>query len=120
MRAAAANVFANGPGASDTERAKMATMASIRYWPSYMDHWWVRSDRSVWAGENDVSSDASDDVGDCLLRIRERVALQFLRTRWGMKLGSADRPGSFFAPDMMSAVELSRNARYVLFVIWEA
>ena len=116
MSMAAANVFAKGPGASDTDSEKMATMASIRYWPSYIDHWCVRSDRSVSAGEKDVSREASDDVGDCLLRIRERVALHFLRTRCGMKLGRAASPGIFFAPDSMSWVELSRNARYDLFM----
>lgn len=117
MSSAAVKVFAKGPGASDTESEKIATMARIRYCPSYIDHGWVRRDRSVSAGEKEVSREASDDVGDCLLRIRERVALHFLRTRCGMKLGNTDRPGIFFAPESMSEVELSRNARYDLFVM---
>jgi len=109
MSSAAAKVFAKGPGDSLTDSEKMATMARIRYWPSYIDHGCVRSERSVSAGEKDVSREAMDDVGDCLLRIRERVALHFLRTRCGMKLGSADSPGSFAAESI--SVELSRNAR---------
>jgi hypothetical protein len=79
-----------------------------------MLHGWVRRLRSVSEGEKEVSSEARDDVGDCLLRMRERVALHFLRTRWGMKPGRADRPGIFFAPDSMSAVLWSRKARYDL------
>jgi hypothetical protein len=117
MSRAAAKVFAKGPGASETDREKMAMMASIRYCPSYIDQGCVRSERSVSAGEKEVSREAMDDVGDWRPRIRERVALHFLRTRCGMKLGRADRPGSFFAPESMSAVELSRKARYVLFVM---
>lgn len=108
---AAANVFAKGPGASETDREKIATIAKIKYWPSYMDHGWVRSERSVSAGEKDVSREESDEVGDCLLRMRERVALHFRRTRCGMKLGRAESPGIFFAPESMSAVEWSRKAR---------
>jgi hypothetical protein len=74
MSSAATNVFAKGPGVSMTERAKMATMARMRYWPSYMDHGCVRSDRSVSAGEKDVSRLAIDDVTDVRDRMRERVA----------------------------------------------
>lgn len=92
---AAAKVFAKGPGASLTEREKMATMARMRYWPSYMLHGWVRSERSVSAGEKEVSREAMDDVGDWRLRMRDLVALHFLRTRCGMKAGRADRPGTF-------------------------
>lgn len=110
MSSAAVNVFAKGPGTSMTEREKMATMARIRYWPSYMDHGCVRSERRVSAGEKEVSSEVMDDVGDCLLRMRERVALHFLRTRWGMKLGRADKPGTF-ALESMSEVDCSRYAR---------
>jgi hypothetical protein len=108
MSMADMKVLAKGPGASDTDNAKIATMARNKYWPSYTDHGCVRSERSVSAGEKDVSSEASDDVGDCLLRMRERVALHFLRTRCGMKLGSAASPGIFFEAANMSAVECSR------------
>ena len=108
MRRAAAKVLAKGPGASLTERAKMATMARIRYWPSYMLQGWVRSERRVSAGEKEVSREAMDDVGDWRLRMRDLVALHFLRTRWGMKLGRAERPGtcareSFWAPSSRKA-----------------
>jgi hypothetical protein len=111
IRAAAAKVFAKGPGASLTDMEKMSTMARRRYWPSYMDHGWVRSARRVSRGEKEVSSEEMDEVGDCLLRMRERVALHLRRTRCGMKLGRADRPGIFFAPWSMSEVEWSRKAR---------
>lgn len=94
MSSAAANVLAKGPGASLTERANMATMARMRYWPSYMDHGWVRSERRVSAGEKEVSSEAMDDVGDWRLRMRDFVALHFLRTRWGMNAGRAESPGT--------------------------
>ena len=95
MSRPATNVFANGPGASLTDREKMATMARKRYWASYMDHGCVRSDLSVSEGDRDVSSEAMDDVTDWRLRILDLVALHFLRMRWGMKLGSAERPGTF-------------------------
>lgn len=107
MSSAEMNVLVKGPGASLTQREKMATMARIRYWPSYMDHGWVRSERSVSAGENDVSREAMDDVGDWRLRIRERVALHFLRTRCGSKLGSAESPGTF----VRASISLSRKFR---------
>jgi hypothetical protein len=111
MSAAAAKVFAKGPGASLTDMEKMRTMASSRYWPSYMDHGWDRRARRVSRGEKEVSSEEMDEVGDCLLRMRERVALHLRRTRWGMKLGRADRPGIFFAPWSMSEVVWSMKAR---------
>jgi hypothetical protein len=34
MSSAAVKVFANGPGASETESEKMAIIARMRYWPS--------------------------------------------------------------------------------------
>lgn len=108
---AAANVFANGPGDSDTESEKMATMARKRYWASYMDQGCVRSERSVSLGENEVLREEMEDAGDRLLRIRERVALHLRRTRWGMKLGKEARPGIFLARPSMSVAELSRKAR---------
>jgi len=110
MSRAAVNVFAKGPGSSLTDREKMAIIAKIKYWPSYIDHGCERSERSVSAGEKEVSSEAMDDVGDCLLCIRDFVALHFRRTRWGMKLGRADNPG-ILALESISVAELSRNAR---------
>lgn len=109
MSRAETKVFAKGPGASLTEREKMATMARMRYWPSYMDHGCVRSERSVSAGEKDVSREAMDDVGDWRLRIRERVALHLRRMRCGTKLGSTESPGSFARA--MMADDSSRKAR---------
>jgi hypothetical protein len=97
IKRVATKVFAKGPGASLTESEKMATMARKRYWASYMDHGCVRRLRRVSDGDNEVSRDAMDDVGDWRLRMRDLVALHFLRTRWGMKLGRADRPGSFMS-----------------------
>jgi hypothetical protein len=111
MSRPAINVFAKGPGASLTDRAKIATMARNRYWASYMDQGWVRSDLSVSEGDSDVSSPAMDDVTDWRLRMRDLVALHFLRMRWGMKLGSAERPGTFVRDSMSAACELSRKAR---------
>ena len=107
----AINVFANGPGASLTDREKMATMARKRYWASYMDHEWVRRERSVSEGEQDVSSEAMDEVGDWRPRMRDLVALHFLRTRWGIRLGRAERPGTEERESMSEAVVLSRKAR---------
>lgn len=111
MSSVAMNVLAKGPGASLTEREKMATMARKRYWASYMDQEWVRSERSVSEGEKDVSRPAMDDVGAWRLRMRDLVALHFLRTRWGIRLGRADRPGTEVRESMSDAVLLSRNAR---------
>ena len=111
MSRPATNVFANGPGASLTEREKMATMARNRYWASYIDHGCVRSDLSVSEGEKDVSSEAMDDVTDWRLRILDFVALHFLRMRWGMKLGRAESPGTLVRASMSEAWELSRKAR---------
>jgi len=111
MSRPATNVFANGPGASLTDREKMATMARNRYCASYMDHECVRSDLSVSAKDSDVSSEEMDEVADWRLRIRDLVALHFLRTRWGIKLGSAERPGTFVRESMSEACELSRKAR---------
>ena len=71
----------------------------------------MRRERSESAGEKEVCREARDDVGDWRLRMRERVALHFLRTRCGIKLGKAERPGRVFAPEIMSFAELSRNAR---------
>jgi hypothetical protein len=110
MSRAAVNVFAKGPGSSLTDKEKMAIMAKIKYWPSYMDHGCERSERSVSAGEKEVSSEAMDDVGDCLLCMRDFVALHLRRTRWGMKLGRADNPG-MWALESISVAELSRNAK---------
>jgi hypothetical protein len=111
MSRPATNVFAKGPGASLTDREKMATMARNRYCASYMDHGCVLRALIVSDGENDVSSPAMDDVTDWRLRIRDLVALHFRRTRWGMKLGSADRPGTFVRDSMSALWELSRKAR---------
>ena len=111
MSSVAMNVLAKGPGASLTEREKMAMMARKRYWASYMDQEWVRSERSVSEGEKDVSRPAMDDVGAWRLRMRDLVALHFLRTRWGIRLGRADRPGTEVRESMSDAVLLSRNAR---------
>jgi hypothetical protein len=107
----AKNVFANGPGASLTDSEKMARIARNRYCASYIDHEWVRNERSVSEGENDVSSEAIDDVGACRLRIRDLVALHFLRTRCGIRLGRAESPGTFVRESMSAAALLSRNAR---------
>jgi hypothetical protein len=107
----ATNVFANGPGASLTESEKMATIARNRYWASYIDHEWVRSERSVSDGEKDVSSEAMDDVGDWRLRMRDLVALHFRRRRCGTKLGRAARPGTVVRESISAARVLSRNAR---------
>ena len=38
MSSAETKVLANGPGASETDKEKMAIMARMRYCPSYMDH----------------------------------------------------------------------------------
>tara|TARA_R110002003_G_scaffold104_44_gene8611 strand:- start:31860 stop:32216 length:357 start_codon:yes stop_codon:yes gene_type:complete len=111
MSRPATNVFANGPGASLTDREKMATMARNRYCASYIDHGCVRNDLNVSEGEKDVSSPAMDDVTDWRLRMRDLVALHFLRTRWGIKLGRAESPGTFVRESMSAACELSRNAR---------
>jgi hypothetical protein len=111
MSRPATNVFANGPGASLTEREKMATIAKNRYCASYMDHGCVLSDLSVSEGDRDVSRPAIEDVTDWRLRIRDLVALHFLRTRWGIKLGRAERPGTFVRESMSAAWELSRKAR---------
>lgn len=111
MSSVATKVFAKGPGASLTEREKMATMARNRYCASYMDQGWVRRLRSVSEGFHDVSSEEMDDVGAWRLRMRDLVALHFLRTRWGMKLGRADRPGTFVRASMSAAALLSRKAR---------
>jgi hypothetical protein len=110
MSTPAPNVLARGPEGL-TETAKMATMARYRYCASYIDHGCVRSDRSVSEGENDVSSEAMDEVTDWRLRMRDLVALHFRRTRWGMKLGSAESPGTLDRASMSVAAELSRNAR---------
>lgn len=111
MSRVATNVFANGPGASLTDSEKMATMARNRYWASYMDHGCVRRERSVSEGDSEVSRPAMDDVGAWRLRMRDLVALHFRRTRWGMRLGRADRPGTFVRESMSAAALLSRNAR---------
>jgi hypothetical protein len=111
MSSVAMKVLAKGPGASLTEREKMATMARKRYWASYMDQEWVRRERSVSEGEKDVSRPAMDDVGAWRLRMRDLVALHFLRTRWGIRLGRADRPGTVERDSMSEAAVLSRNAR---------
>lgn len=110
ISSAAVKVFAKGPGSSLTDREKMAIMAKIRYWPSYMDHGWARRERKVSAGEKEVSSEAMDEVGDCLLCMRDFVALHFRRRRWGMKVGRTDKPG-ILALESISVAELSRNAR---------
>jgi hypothetical protein len=109
MSSVAINVFAKGPGDSLTDREKMSTMASSRYWPSYMDHGCVRNERSVSAGEKLVSSEVMEDVGDWRLRMRERVARHFLRTRCGIRVGRADRPGTFVRAILV--VWSSRKAR---------
>lgn len=44
-------------------------------------------------GESEVLRAASEEVGDCLLRMRDLVARHFRRTRWGMKTGMAFQPG---------------------------
>lgn len=62
-------------------------------------------------GEKEVSREAMDEVTVWRLRMRDLVALHFLRTRCGMKLGSDDRPGTFVRAIMSAAAELSRNAR---------
>jgi hypothetical protein len=111
MSRVATNVLAKGPGASLTEREKMATMARKRYCASYMDHEWDRSERRVSEGEKEVSSEAMDDVGDWRPRIRDFVALHFLRTRWGIRLGKAERPGMVVRASMSEAAVLSRKAR---------
>lgn len=111
MSSVAMNVLAKGPGASLTEREKMARMARKRYWASYMLQEWVRRERRVSEGEKDVSRPAMDDVGAWRLRMRDLVALHFLRTRWGIRLGRAERPGTFVRDSMSAAVLLSRNAR---------
>lgn len=107
----ATKVFAKGPGASLTDKEKMATMARNRYCASYIDHGWVRSDFSVSEGEKEVSSEAMDEVTVWRLRMRDLVALHFLRTRCGMKLGRDERPGTFVRAMMSAAAELSRNAK---------
>jgi DNA-directed RNA polymerase subunit N (RpoN/RPB10) len=111
MSRVATNVLAKGPGASLTEREKMATMARKRYCASYIDHEWDRSERRVSEGEKEVSSEAMDDVGDWRPRIRDFVALHFLRTRWGIRLGKAERPGMVVRASMSEAAVLSRKAR---------
>ena len=111
MSSVAMNVLAKGPGASLTEREKMARMARKRYWASYMLQEWVRRERRVSEGEKDVSRPAMDDVGAWRLRMRDLVALHFLRTRWGIRLGRAERPGTEVRDSMSVAVLLSRNAR---------
>lgn len=107
----AAKVFAKGPGASLTDMTNMSTTARNRYWASYMDHGWVRRARRVSRGSKEVSSEEMDEVGDCLLRMRERVALHLRRKRCGTKLGSEDSPGIVLEPWSMSEVEWSRKAR---------
>lgn len=82
--AVAANVFANGPGASLTDSEKMATIARNRYCASYMLQGWVRRAFIVSDGDSEVSREAIDDVTDWRLCMRDLVALHFLRTRWGM------------------------------------
>lgn len=62
--AVAANVLANGPGASLTESEKMATMARNRYWASYMLQGCVRRAFMVSEGDHEVSREAIDDVTD--------------------------------------------------------
>jgi hypothetical protein len=111
MSRPATNVFANGPGDSLTDRAKMATMARNRYCASYIDHGCVRSDLSVSEGDSDISSPAMDDVTDWRLRIRDLVARHLRRMRCGMKLGSADRPGTVVRDSMSPVCGLSRKAR---------
>jgi hypothetical protein len=103
MSRPATKVFANGPGASLTDREKMATIARNRYCASYIDHGCVLSALIVSDGEKDVSSPAMDDVTDWRLRILDLVALHFLRMRWGIKLGSAERPGTFVREIMSAA-----------------
>jgi hypothetical protein len=76
-----------------------------------MDHGCVRSDLSVSEGDKEVSRPAMEDVADWRLRMRDLVALHFLRTRWGIKLGSAERPGTVVRESMSAACELSRKAR---------
>lgn len=72
-----------------------------------MDQGWVRKLRRVSEGEKLVCREEMDDVGAWRLRMRDLVALHFLRTRWGMKpdrLPTLER-------ESMSAALLSRNAR---------
>lgn len=111
MSSVATNVLAKGPGDSLTEREKMATMARNRYWASYMDQGCVRRERSVSEGDSDVSRPAMDDVGAWRLRMRDLVARHFRRTRWGMKLGRAARPGTEVRASMSAAALVSRKAR---------
>jgi hypothetical protein len=76
-----------------------------------MDQGCVLSAFIVSEGDSDVSRPAIDDVTDWRLRILDLVALHFLRMRWGIKLGSAERPGTFVRESMSAAWELSRKAR---------
>lgn len=69
------------------------------------------------AGEKDVWSDASEDEGDCLLRMRDR---NFRRNRCGIRTGSdgGQEKGSF---EVVKVFWLSfRNREYGGFFITEA
>jgi hypothetical protein len=58
-------------------------------------------------GLKEVSSELMEEVGDCLLRIRDLVALHFRRTRWGMNVVNA---GTFVLDSNCGAGE-SRKAK---------
>ena len=94
ISSAARSAFTKGPGDALTDSEKISIIARIKYCPSYRDHGCICNERSVSAGEIDVSK-AAMDVEHWRLRMREYVALHFLRMRCGMRASSIDMLGIF-------------------------
>lgn len=83
MRSAATNVRNRALGKVMMERQKMASMARIRYCPSYIDHWCLRRARMASVGRREVSSLVMAVVGEPP-RILAFVARHFRRSFWGI------------------------------------
>lgn len=66
-------VFASGPGVWMKVKEKMPTTSNNRYWKSYNVRRWAWRSRSVSMGENEVCSEAMDEVGDIRLRNLDRI-----------------------------------------------
>lgn len=109
MSSATRSNFAKGPGDALIDSEKMSTITKIKYCPSYIDHGCIRNERSVSAGENDVSKEAMDDVEHWQFRMREYVTLHFLRTQCGMRASSTEMLGIFAR--IIFWVDLLRDAR---------
>jgi hypothetical protein len=75
MRAATrrvvAPVFNKGPEGL-IERANIPKVRRNKYCPSYNDHLYALNFLRVTMGENDTSTDATDEAGDCLARSFDR------------------------------------------------